>query len=281
MFRVRHNRESTSRTSTRRGSVGSASVWDAERRAGRGQTLPEPLVPPASEPAPPAASELVGLVTELLRTALETHLAGEPAERRLVLGRALEERLRAVLGTVPAADSPSASPPAENAASTAEAPVLAERESAATLREAATTDPEQATLARVLDERLIQVGGILSRRPDLRRRLIELGLTTVSDKDENEPASEPTGDELRDLDLLQRRAAKLERSLLEARAALSYVSGLAHVDSGLASIYRDVQGLASDDPLRARKAGALEAVFQANVELQKGAGGASSLANPG
>jgi hypothetical protein len=76
-------------------------------------------------------------------------------------------------------------------------------------------------------------------------------------------------EELGELDLLQRRASKLERSLHEARSALAYVSSLERVDPGLASIYRAVQGLGGDDPERGRKRDALERIFQANLKLQK------------
>ena len=60
----------------------------------------------------------------------------------------------------------------------------------------------------------------------------------------------------------------LARSLHEARAALAYVSGLAHVEPGVASIYRQVQGLASDDPRHEQKSGALQKIFQANLDLR-------------
>ncbi|NOT31160.1 MAG: hypothetical protein HOP15_11990, partial [Planctomycetes bacterium] len=80
---------------------------------------------------------------------------------------------------------------------------------------------------------------------------------------------EASSEELRSLDVLQRREHKLERSLREARAALAYVSGLAHVDDGLASIYRTVQGLASSDPRHTQKRDVLECVFRANLALQK------------
>ena len=69
--------------------------------------------------------------------------------------------------------------------------------------------------------------------------------------------------------MLQRRASKLERALQEARTALAYVSGLEHVDEGLASIYRTVQGLAPDDPLHVRKHDALVSIFRANLELRQ------------
>lgn len=69
--------------------------------------------------------------------------------------------------------------------------------------------------------------------------------------------------------MLQRRVQKLEVSLQEARAALAYVSGLERVDGGLASIYRSVQGLASADPRREQKQGALQSLFRANLALQK------------
>jgi hypothetical protein len=84
-------------------------------------------------------------------------------------------------------------------------------------------------------------------------------------------ASEPEAsvEDLRNLDVLERRAAKLAQALAEANAALAYVASLEYVDPGEASIYRSVQGLALEDPRRAQKSAALERIFAANLALQK------------
>ncbi|MEQ1895618.1 MAG: hypothetical protein ABL998_24020, partial [Planctomycetota bacterium] len=126
--------------------------------------------------------------------------------------------------------------------------------------------PQLRALALVLEDRLARLGGPLATSAQLRQLLAELTLASPPAED---PSSTAGSELLLSLDLLERRANKLERALHDARAALAYVSGLEHVDPGLTSIYRHVQGLAHDDPRREQKAGALAKIFQANLELRQ------------
>lgn len=258
MFRTRSRPENGSRSSATRGSVGSAKVWDESMRTRGGR---EPVAPLAVPPA-----ELSALVAGIVQVTLETQLGEYEPARRAAVARELQARLLALFAT-PVEHAPA--PP------TAVAPPLAE-EAEPTLPPAPPAapvafalPPAQRALGLVLEDRLARLGGPLAARPDLRERLITLALAAAAERSEAPPASV---EELGTLDVLQRRAAKLERSLQEARAALAYVSGLERVDEGIASIYRHVQGLALDDPQRQRKQGALERIFQANLELRKRSG---------
>lgn len=275
MFRARNRSETPSRPTTVRGSVGSARVWDARTRALRAAGKSEvPSLPAvASEDAPPlelAPAELSALIAGIVAVTLDTRLADcEPARRALV-ARELETRL-ALLFRAPLPEAPRAEP-----APAVRMPEVSAPEEAAPAAEPvapeplvpAGASPTARALGLVLEDRLNGLGGTLSERADLRRRLIALALATVEDAppDDGPPAS---SDELRSLDVLQRRTAKLERSLAESRSALAYVSGLEHVDEGLASIYRTVQGLAPSDPRHTQKREVLEGIFRANLELQK------------
>jgi hypothetical protein len=65
-----------------------------------------------------------------------------------------------------------------------------------------------------------------------------------------------------------RRIAKLNRSLEEAESARRALDEARHVDAGLASVYRTVQGLDDDAPFARQKQDLLEQIFLANVALR-------------
>jgi hypothetical protein len=265
MFRTRHRSESNSPTAPR-GAVGSARVWDAHTRArhGRaGERVEEQGTPPPGVP-----EELRALVTRVVGATLDVRLADLTRERRKALARELEQRLFGLLEQ-PDATAPPA--PETRAAASPPAPAPPARLSApsspgARPLGAVASSPRDRALELVLDDRLERMGGTLALRADLRQRLVSLALLAPHASASDAGASR---EELRSLDVLQRRAVKLEGALREARAALAYVAGLPHVDEGLASIYRTVQGLRRDDPHHEQKRGALEGVFRANLALQK------------
>jgi hypothetical protein len=67
---------------------------------------------------------------------------------------------------------------------------------------------------------------------------------------------------------LERRIAKLMRSLAETEAVLQRVAAMKNLDLGIASLYRVVQGL-SDDPRLDDKRSMMKRIFEANVVLQQ------------
>jgi len=68
---------------------------------------------------------------------------------------------------------------------------------------------------------------------------------------------------------LEKRLAKLSKSLDSAEAELKRVASMKTVDTGLSSIYRNVQGLSGQDERFEEKSGMLKNIFEANLELQK------------
>jgi hypothetical protein len=76
------------------------------------------------------------------------------------------------------------------------------------------------------------------------------------------------GDELLDPDLYQRRIAKLMSALDESRAELGRLQESSKVDPGLASIYRDVQGLSGEAKDASAKREMMAVLFEANLELK-------------
>lgn len=73
----------------------------------------------------------------------------------------------------------------------------------------------------------------------------------------------------REIENLQRRVAKLSRSLESTEGELRRVASLKQVDTGLASIYREVQGLDPGDSNAEAKQEMMSAIFQANLAMQK------------
>lgn len=71
------------------------------------------------------------------------------------------------------------------------------------------------------------------------------------------------------VDKLERRVAKLVHSLEETEAALNRVAAMKNIDSGIASLYRAVQGLSAEESNVALKKEMMAMIFKANVELQK------------
>lgn len=261
-----------------RGSVGSARVWDERTRAQRaGAGAPAPAELPGAETARVLApDELSAWVAGIVQVTLDTRLPECDPLRRRVLARELQLRLLSLFletpfseatpghGVGPAAPETKVEPEFAPAASKAPEPdALEARVLAPEPRSSAAR-----ALGLVLEDRLNGLGGTLTERADLRQRLIALAQTAL-DAPSSPAGSEASSEELRSLDVLQRRAHKLARSLQDARAALEYVAGLAHVDQGLTSIYRTVQGLASSDPHHTQKRDVLEGVFRANMALQK------------
>lgn len=250
MFRSRPRTESPSRSSPTRGSVGSARVWDERTRALRAAGTP--AEPEIEEPAALAPLELTALIASLVAATLDARMPDCEPPRRATLARELEERLFALLAS-PGGPAPE---PVESA------PAPSDEARA----ESVPSSSAPHGLGGRLEERLRALGGALAARTDLRARLVELALASCEPTLDPDDASHT---ELHALDVLQRRAHKLERSLADARAALAYVASLEHVEDGLASIYRTVQGLNGSDPQATRKREALVGIFRANLALQK------------
>jgi hypothetical protein len=67
---------------------------------------------------------------------------------------------------------------------------------------------------------------------------------------------------------VSRRIAKLMSALDESRAELGRLQESSKVDPGLASIYRDVQGLSGEAKDASAKREMMAVLFEANLELK-------------
>lgn len=79
----------------------------------------------------------------------------------------------------------------------------------------------------------------------------------------------------REIDNLQRRISKLTQSLGLTETELTRLRKLKNVDDGISSIYRDVQGVGDEDMQAALKKELMAKIFEANLDLRKGAEGAA------
>ena len=70
------------------------------------------------------------------------------------------------------------------------------------------------------------------------------------------------------VDRLRRRVAKLVRTLDEFEERLKDAPAPAEAEPGLPSVYRDVQGLDSDDRSYQQKKALMTQIFEANLSLQ-------------
>ena len=73
----------------------------------------------------------------------------------------------------------------------------------------------------------------------------------------------------RQLDLFERRIAKLNTSLKESEETIQALARHKAGDQGIASIYRTVQGLSADDQMHAVKHELLVKLFEANLALRE------------
>lgn len=76
----------------------------------------------------------------------------------------------------------------------------------------------------------------------------------------------------KEIDNLQRRIAKLTNSLGVTESEIARLQGVGDVDAGVASLYRNVQGLNSGDARADLKKDLMSAIFEANLDMQRKSG---------
>ncbi len=104
--------------------------------------------------------------------------------------------------------------------------------------------------------------------PALQARMVEVLLSVLGgERQKLEEARSALRD--REIDNLQRRIHKLNDSLESTERRLKEVAAMKSIDEGVASIYRDVQGVDAGDSQRERKKELMSGIFAANLRLQK------------
>ena len=106
---------------------------------------------------------------------------------------------------------------------------------------------------------------------ELQKRVLNMVLDIV--KFERQIAIEAKEElHTREVDLLQRRIAKVNQALGETERQLSETMRARPVEEGVSSMYREVQGLSPEDRNYQRKKELVYEIFRANLALQKGIG---------
>jgi hypothetical protein len=111
----------------------------------------------------------------------------------------------------------------------------------------------KALLAGAPGDRPALVAGVLQRERERRQAALARALTGHRER----------------IDVLERRVAKLRASLAQMEEELGNLAARVGQDDGIASIYRQVQGLSFQETQRQAKLGLLRAIFEANLELQR------------
>jgi hypothetical protein len=73
----------------------------------------------------------------------------------------------------------------------------------------------------------------------------------------------------KEVSTLQRRIKKLSESLDQTEQRLQSVAAMKNIDSGISSIYREVQGVSLADHHAGKKKDLMAEIFKANLKLQK------------
>ncbi len=102
--------------------------------------------------------------------------------------------------------------------------------------------------------------------PTLRATALDLLAVFVQERDD--AVARYRGEMTDRIAQLERRIAKLMKSLEQTEEVLNRVSGMKDLELGIESIYRSVQGLGTGETDRERKLEMMKTIFEANIQLQ-------------
>lgn len=108
-----------------------------------------------------------------------------------------------------------------------------------------------------------------ARAPDWLVKDVLSDLMQLVKKQRDEALGDERDDLKREISQLERRVTKLVASLEETERVLARVAATKDLETGIASIYRTVQGLSSGEENLDQKRRMMAAVFAANLELQR------------
>lgn len=118
------------------------------------------------------------------------------------------------------------------------------------------------------------IEGIFSRGGDksheverLEKEVIAFALNEIQ-KNRAEAVKGQMIDHKKQIDLLERRITKLTDLLKDTESELKRVAAMKNIETGIASLYRTVQGLSDEDSAEVKREMMAE-IFQANLEFQK------------
>ena len=131
------------------------------------------------------------------------------------------------------------------------------------------TDPAQSPVAHRLREMFAAAGADRTPAHAQLREDVVLYVMEVIRSERRKAVELQMAEHARELDNLERRIAKLVQSLEATEGHLKRLAKMKSIDPGLASIYREVQGLTEDEINAELKRELLTKIFEANLQLKE------------
>lgn len=129
-----------------------------------------------------------------------------------------------------------------------------------------------ALAGRLMGDKIRELFGLSEQDTDLLQQIQQQVIAEALREMKEELVGKLSGGETEyqsQIELLERRVAKLTKSLGMTEAELQRVLRSKSIDPGVASIYKSVQGLSGGDVQAQLKKALMEKIFEANVELRK------------
>lgn len=122
-----------------------------------------------------------------------------------------------------------------------------------------------------LVDKIQKIFGTVSRTPQieaLEAQIVELAVAELYEERRKAVAAQMS-EHRRQVDVLERRIAKLTSVIGVTEDELARVMAMKMVDPGVASIFKTVQGLRGDDPQQQAKKAMMSTIFEQNLAFQK------------
>jgi len=133
---------------------------------------------------------------------------------------------------------------------------------------AAASEIQNKIVAEQIQEVFRQVGGDASDLADLQTKVTQLALSSLANERQKTMDAQ-VSEHQREVENFERRIAKLTESLAMTEEEMRKVATAKGIEIGVASIYRQVQGLSGEDANFEKKKELMSDIFQANVELKQ------------
>ncbi len=244
-------------------------VTDVVRRMSRETTPEEMQARGVRKVRSVSLSRVAGLIENAIQTALmQRHLGVVEDHQKAFSEAARQEFVRLIEG-----GSPQAAPPeAEDALDRLKSQLRSRRE---TLEEDQrswqTGQGHDSESDQALEGELRQVfvhwGGDSGRLSPLEQEITQVAVRALR-QERTRGAQADLARRAKEIDVLERRVAKLSGELHHTEAELARVLAAKNIDPGLQSIYSEVQGLSTQDDEYERKSELMTALFAANIELR-------------
>lgn len=132
---------------------------------------------------------------------------------------------------------------------------------------AAASEIQNKIVAEQIQEVFRQCGGDVGDLAELQKKVTQLALSNLAGERQKTMDAQ-VSEHQREVEHFERRIAKLTESLAMTEEEMRRVAAAKGIEIGVASIYRQVQGLSGDDAHFEKKKELMSDIFQANMELK-------------